>query len=57
MKMTKFHQAREIANYRQKLLVSVKQDFFYCLELIKVYSQPLIRPLLYPKVSAEKIHY
>ena len=55
--MTKFHQAREIANYRQKLLVSVKQDFFYCLELIKVYSQPLIRPLLYPKVSAEKIHY
>ena len=39
-------------------LVSVKQEFFfYCLELIQVYSDPLICPSLCPKVSTEKIHY
>ena len=40
------------------MLVSVKYDFFFdSLKLIKVYSHPLIFPLLGPKVSAKKIHY
>ena len=39
--------------------MSVKQKllFFQCLELIGVYSHPLICPLLCPKVAAKKIHY
>ena len=41
----------------KKMLVSVKYDFFYCLELIEINSYSSICPLLSPKVSAKKIHY
>ena len=40
------------------MLMPVKLDFFfYCLELIEVFSHKLICPLLCPKVSANEIHY
>ena len=41
------------------MFVSVKQELFLidCLKLIEVYSHMLICHLLWPKVSAKKIHY
>ena len=40
------------------MLLSMKQElFFYCSEVIEVYSHPLICPLLCPNVSAKRIHY
>ena len=41
------------------MLVSVNQELFVVdiLELIEVYSYPLIWSLLGPKVSVKKIHY